>query len=233
MFKILAMFFFFINFFSIELRSSFDILEKTELELYEEAITLFNSNQYKQTIRIANKIEDLYPLSYSAMNAQLLSGVSNYNIGDYNSAGNIISNFIDMYPKSEQISYAYYLRILSYYMQIKKIKLEQGTAYKTLELANEYVNLFPDNKYVDDVKEKLVLIKQHIRISEFSIGKFYFKRGEYLAAIKRFQSIVNNYQDSKEDCPSKLLHYLVKSYIALGITLEAKQYASLCTEDNT
>lgn len=56
-------------------------LEHTETELYEEAVKLYDQKKYKQAIRAFQKIEDLYPLSYWAMKAKLLSGVSYYNMG--------------------------------------------------------------------------------------------------------------------------------------------------------
>ncbi len=112
-------------------------LEKTETELYEEAVELFDQKKYKQAIRAFHKIEDLYPLSYWAMKAKLLSGVSHYNMGNYSSATSDMDDYIYVYSNGEDLPYVYYLRVLSYYMQINKVQLGQQTAYKTLELATE------------------------------------------------------------------------------------------------
>lgn len=107
-------------------------LEHTETELYEEAVKLYDQKKYKQAIRAFQKIEDLYPLSYWAMKAKLLSGVSYYNMGNYSSAASDIDDYIYVYPNGEDLPYVYYLRVLSYYMQINKVQLGQQIAYKTL-----------------------------------------------------------------------------------------------------
>lgn len=203
-------------------------VEKTEAELYDEAVELFDQKKYKQAIRAFQAIEDLYPLSYWAMKAKLLSGASSYNLGDYGSAASSIDDYIYIYSNGEDLPYAHYLRVLSYYMQINKVQLGQQTAYKALELATEYINLFPDSEYIDEIKEKGKLITEHISEKEYAIGKFYLKRGEYLAAIKRFQNIVS-YENSS--CSPKSINYLVKAYLALGLDLEAKQYESILSED--
>lgn len=198
--------------------------EQTEVELYEEAVELFNQEKYKQSIRVSQKIEDLYPLSYWAMKAKLLAGKSSYNMGDYNGAANHMDDYIYAYSNSENLSYVYYLRILSYYMQINKIQLEQQTAYKTLELATEYINLFPKSEYINDIKEKAEQVTEHISAKKYSIGKFYLRRGEYLAAIKRFQNIMD-YENSSH--LSESIKYLVTAYSALGLESEAELYANM------
>lgn len=199
-------------------------IQKSETELYEEAVKLFNKEKYKQAIRVLQSVEDLYPLSYWAMQAKLLSGISSYNMGDYSSAANSMDEYIYIYPNSTDLSYTYYLRILSYYMQIGKVQLGQQTAHKTLELAVEYTNLFPQSEYVGDVKEKIKLVTKHITKKEYSTGKFYFRRGEYLAAIKRFRNVINSKNSSYL---SQSLNYLVTAHSALGLNSEAEQYANM------
>ncbi|OWZ25391.1 outer membrane protein assembly factor BamD [Wolbachia endosymbiont of Wuchereria bancrofti] len=203
-------------------------LEKSETELYEEAVELFDQKKYKQAIRAFRKIEDLYPFSYWAMKAKLLSGISHYNMDDYSSAASDMDDYIYIYPNGEDLPYVYYLRVLSYYMQINRVQLGQQTAYKALELAAEYVNLFSGSEYIEEMKEKVRLITEHILKKEYSIGKFYFRRGEYLAAIKRFQNIISNKDYSYFP---RSINYLIAAYSALGLDLEAGQYESLLAEN--
>ncbi|WP_159077658.1 outer membrane protein assembly factor BamD, partial [Wolbachia endosymbiont of Bemisia tabaci] len=115
-------------------------------------------------------------------------------------------------------------RVLSYYMQINKVQLGQQIAYKTLELATEYINLFPNSEYIEEIKEKEKLITEHISKKEYSIGEFYLKRGEYLAAIKRFQNMIS------DKYSSRVISYLITAHLALGLDLEAEQYENMLAE---
>ncbi|QKX01006.1 outer membrane protein assembly factor BamD [Wolbachia endosymbiont of Dipetalonema caudispina] len=201
---------------------------RTESKLYEEAMRLFKQKKYKQAVKVFQKIEDLYPFSHMAMKARLLVGVSHYNMHDYDSAASDMNDYIQVYSNGEDLPYVYYLRVLSYYMQIRKIQLGQRIAYKTLDLASEYINFFPDSKYIEEIKEKVKLVTEHILAKEYSVGKFYLMRGEYLAAIKRFQNIVSN-KDSGYFLKS--INYLITAYLALGLNSEVKQYKSLLAEN--
>ncbi|WP_168464435.1 outer membrane protein assembly factor BamD [Wolbachia endosymbiont of Ctenocephalides felis wCfeT] len=211
-----------------QLYADFDIPpEKSESELYEESVKLFDNKQYKQAIRAFQKIEDLYPFSYWAMKAKLLSGVSSYNMGDYSRAASSMDDYIQIYSNGEDLPYVYYLRVSSYYMQINKADLGQQIAYKTLELATEYINLFPESQYANEIQEKVELVTEHILTKEYSIGQFYLRRGEYLAAIKRFQNIVNY---NNPNYLPKSINNLIVAYSALGLDLEVKQYESMLEE---
>jgi outer membrane protein assembly factor BamD len=200
-------------------------VQKNESELYKEAVKLLDQEKYKQGIRILHSIEDLYPLSYWAMQAKLLSCIARYNMGEYSDAANELDEYIDIYSNSKDLQYAYYLRILAYYMQINKVNLEQSAAQKTLELAVEYINFFPNSEYIENVKNKMQLATEHIVAKEYSIGQFYFKRGKYVAAIKRFQNILENHANFSYVPQS--IKYLISSYSALGLDSEVEQYTKL------
>ncbi len=195
--------------------------EKTEIELYEEAADLVNKKRYKQAIKSFQEIEDLYPFSDWAMKAKLQSALASYNSNDYRRAASLLDEYVQIYPNDEDITYVYYLRILSYYAQINDIKREQKTARTVLELLKEYINLFPDSEYINDLETKMGLVINHIAAHEFSVGKFYLKRGEYVAAIKRFETIENNYYNS--NYTPEALYRTVEAYLALGIKLEAEK----------
>ena len=53
-----------------------------------------------------------------------------------------------------------------------------------------------------------------------AVGRYYQKRREFLAAINRFRSVLQNYQTTTH-VPEALLR-LTESYLSLGITDEAQ-----------
>src|SRR6185437_5537722 len=69
------------------------------------------------------------------------------------------------------------------------------------------------------------LARDHLAGKEMEIGRFYETRGEYLAAINRFQSVINNYQTTTH--VPEALSRLVECYYALGLNDEAKRTAAV------
>ena len=57
------------------------------------------------------------------------------------------------------------------------------------------------------------------------IGRYYEKQGQYLAAINRFRSVVDKFQTTTH--VPEALHRLTESYLALGLTDQAKKTAAV------
>ena len=66
---------------------------------------------------------------------------------------------------------------------------------------------------------KIIFIENIMAAKELNVAKTYFSLKKYIAAIKRFKNIVNNYQTSSFVPES--LHRLVEIYLILGVNEEA------------
>jgi outer membrane protein assembly factor BamD len=61
---------------------------------------------------------------------------------------------------------------------------------------DEYRNMllqYPDSKLVPEAKERLRQVQEVLADGEFEVGRFYYMRPAYLAAIARLQSLVDTY----------------------------------------
>ena len=57
------------------------------------------------------------------------------------------------------------------------------------------------------------------------IGRYYFDRKKWIAAINRFKFVLDNYETTVYI--EEALHRLVEIYFIIGLDSEAKKYASL------
>ncbi|MCU7612645.1 outer membrane protein assembly factor BamD [Anaplasma capra] len=197
-------------------------------ELYEDGLRLFYGKEYKKAVAIFDKIEALYPFSQMAIDGSLIAAVSHYELGNYVEAATLAESYIEAYPNSESVDYAYYVRILAKYMQIPDLGLDQSVALEVRELASGFLSMFPNSRYLAEISARLDAAKEHLAAREFLIGKFYLKRGVYVAAIKRFSSLVDEYADSVYLQES--LYRLVEAYVALGDRESAAAYISRLDE---
>ena len=202
--------------------------ERTADEMYESALKKSGIKDYKSAVKDLEEIDNLYPFSPVAIKARLMMSFLNYELGDYSRAEIYADDYIQLYPDSKDIDFAYYLRIMANYMQISDIDRDQSSVNKVLELLDEFVRLFPNSIYLEEVMKRIDLVHQHIAAKEFSIGKFYLQRGEYVAAIKRFSTILNKYKDTKYY--SESLYRIAEAYLALGDVTAYAKYMSLLKE---
>ncbi|KJV69520.1 outer membrane protein assembly factor BamD [Candidatus Neoehrlichia procyonis] len=196
--------------------------EEAASVLYNRGVQQFKAKKYENAIKTFAEIENLYPFSELAIKGNLIAAVANYQISDYASANALVDDYIQMYPNSENIDFAYYLRIISKYMQIQDIDLDQKVASEVLDLSSEFIKLFPDSEYVAVVKDKLTNVRHHVAGKEFSIGNFYLKRGEYVAALKRFNVILAQYNDTGYFPES--VYRIYEIYLALGDEQTSHKY---------
>jgi outer membrane protein assembly factor BamD len=57
------------------------------------------------------------------------------------------------------------------------------------------------------------------------IGRYYLRRGQYVAAINRFRNVVDRYQTTTH--VPEALHRLTEAYLSLGLEQEAQKNAAV------
>jgi outer membrane protein assembly factor BamD len=69
------------------------------------------------------------------------------------------------------------------------------------------------------------LVRDHLAGKEMEIGRFYQRQGQWLAAVGRFRTVIDEYQTTSH-APEALMR-LTESYLALGIPVEAERAAAV------
>lgn len=136
--------------------------------------------------------------------------------------------FIELYPESTYAPYAQYSIAMAYFRQIEGAERGAGTAQKALEEFLKLEQLYPRHPYGDILPLRIQKCRNIIAEGELLIGKFYFKKGSYKAAVGRFEDIVKKYPDFKN--LDETLYLLAVSYKNLNMTENAKQYIKLLKE---
>ena len=133
---------------------------------------------------------------------------------DYLVAAEAYQSFAKVHPAHDKIDYVYYRAGLCYLKEAPKaIDRDQhdlGDALHYLELAKG----FPKSSYSGVIQEKYMEARTRIARRHFYIGRFYYRREEYLAAIPRFEEVVTHYTELGLD--ERSLYYLGRSYLGLS-----------------
>lgn len=198
----------------VEFKQCIDYSKKKKYEEANECLEIFRSR---------------FPDSKWAKEAQLLIGDIFFKQKEYLSAAAAYNSFIKLQAGHPQIDYAYYRLGLSYLKQSPKA-IDRDQLY--LDDAERYLYFllqsFPLSTYHDLAKKAFeeVRLKKAKRV--YYIANFYFRTGEYKAAIPRFEEIISNYPQSK--LIEKSLYRLVIAQSELLQMEEAKEvYSRLVT----
>lgn len=166
------------------------------------------------------EIERLYPYSEFAERALIMQAFAFHRDRDYPNSRASAQRYLDFYPTQQDAPYAAYLLALSYYDQIDDIGRDQGLTFQALQALRRVIERYPDTEYAAASVQKFDLAFNHLAAKEMEIGRYYLKRGNYLAASNRFRTVVEDFQTTTHT--PEALHRLVESYLSLGLTDEAQ-----------
>ena len=189
-------------------------------DIFADAQEALADDKPRRAAKMFDEIERLYPYSDLAKRAMLLSAFSSYEASDYDDAVTSAERYVGFYPSDDQTDYARYIVAQSYYEQIVDVGRDQGITEEALKALRELIARHPRSEYVDDARLKLDTALDQLAGKEMTVGRYYLKRGNYLAAINRFQRVIKEY-DTTSHVPESL-HRLVEANLALGLVDEAK-----------
>jgi outer membrane protein assembly factor BamD len=200
-------------------------VEEPVEDLYNSAIDLMLEGKFRTSTTKFDEVERQHPYSVWATKAQLMAAYAYYQANRYDEAIVALDRFIQLHPANKDISYAYYLKALSYYEQISDVSRDQKMTQLALTSLRELTRRYPNSKYSRDAKLKLDLTYDHLAGKEMQVGRYYHTQRQYLAAINRFKVVVEKYQTTTH--VPEALHRMTEGYYALGLLGEARKTAAV------
>lgn len=200
-------------------------VEQPVERLYNTAFEQLERGNYDAASLFFDEVERQHPFSEWARRSMLMAAFANYQDGAYEEAISDAERFIALHPGSSSAPYAYYLIALSHYEQIYDVGRDQSRTVNAMASLQQVVRRYPDSAYAQDARLKLDMTRDHLAGKEMSVGRWYMRNGYYLAAINRYQNVIEDYGTTSH--VPEALHRLVESYVALGIDIEARQVASV------
>jgi len=225
--------FFFILIFCIS--CSNEVIEKSEIketnlelqmiEAYQEGLKELKRGDALFAAKKFNEAEILFPQSEVAPRAALMASYSYYSQNYYADAIAELDRFLKVYPNHQDKAYAEYLLGLCYYEQIIDEKKDLESIEKSKTIFLRLTKNYPNTDFAIDAGFKLNLIYDILAAKEMYVGRYYFNKKKWIAAINRFKFVVNNYETTIY--VEEALHRLVEIYYILGLEDESKKYANL------
>lgn len=193
---------------------------KTAEQLYMSGYKNLNKTRWQRAAETFEKVELEHPYSKWATKAKLMGAYAYYKDQKYDDAILSLDRFIKFHPGNKDIAYAYYLKALCYYDQITSVDKDQGNTEDALKALQQVAFRFPATDYAQDAKLKIDLTRDHLAGKEMEIGRYYLSQNNYLSALNRFSTVVNEYQTTSHI--EEALYRQVEIFTILGLFDEAK-----------
>lgn len=202
-----------------------EYVERPVEDIYNAALKLSDKEEWTQAAKQFDEVERQHPYSAWARRAMLMSAFCYYQANKYDEAIAAADRFIQLHPGNKDAPYAYYLKAVSLYEQIVDVGRDQEKTRTALAALEDLIQRFPGTSYARDAQLKADLTRDHLAGKEMDVGRYYLLKGQYIAAINRFRTVIEKYQTTSH-CP-EALERLTEAYMALGITKEAQTAAAV------
>jgi outer membrane protein assembly factor BamD len=200
--------------------------EWTAEQFYREARDALNEKRWEKATKLYEKLEARYPFGKYATQAQLDVAYAYYKNDEPDSAIAAADRFIKLNPSHPSVDYAYYIKGLVNYnrgigfidrfIPTDSSQRDPGSAMDAYKDFEELLRRFPDSRYAEDSRKRLIALRNNLAMHEIHVADFYMRRGAYLAAARRCGEVVRKYE--RTQAVPVALEIMEQAYRKLGMT---------------
>jgi len=176
-------------------------------------------HQWSDAVLYFAEVERQHPYSEWSRRAILMTAYAHYEANKYADAIQDADRFIALYPGNAATPYAYYLKAICYFEQIVDVGRDQASTEQALGALSDVIKRYPSTEYATDARFKRDMVSDQLAGKEMTIGRFYLRNGDPIAAMGRFRNVVERYQTTSH--ASEALYRLVEANLTVGLVNEA------------
>ena len=200
-------------------KTNAEINQLSDIEMYSKGLASLKKGNLNKAALEFDDVFLKYPFSSLSSKSEIMSAYSLYQNNKTKKAITKLSSFIEMNPQGELTKYAHYLLAMCYYAQVSSEDRDPSTSIKSLNYFKLIITKYPNTDYAKDANLKIDLLNNTLAKNELNIGKFYLRKGAPASSIKRFKSVLENYQNTS--AIPETLYRLSEAFLLIGLKDEA------------
>jgi outer membrane protein assembly factor BamD len=200
--------------------------------LYERGTEALNQKKWLVAREFFKQVTETYTQSPLRPDAKL--GIGDTYLGEGSSealvlAINEFQEFLSFYPTNSRADYAQYKLGLAHFKQMRGPQRDQTETRDAVREFETFVARYPNSELMPEVRAKLREAKDRLDESDFEVGRFYYRIGNYPGAVDRLTTILT--RDPEFTNRDGVYFYLGEALIKLKREAEAlPYYEKLVTE---
>jgi outer membrane protein assembly factor BamD len=164
----------------------------------ERVLLVFRDVDYPRAIELFQEVIDNYPYSVYATLAELRIADIHFDRGNYEEARSYYQDFVELHPNHEKVPYAIYRNGLCSFEQMRQPDQDPTPTRDAISQFQVLLERYPTAPDAPAAREMLHLAKDRLADHEIQVGDFYFRRGDYYAAVRRYQQALTSYPEHSQ-----------------------------------
>jgi len=164
--------------------------------LFDRAMDAMKHNRFDVSRMTLQTLINTYPDSEYIARAKLAVADSWYAEGGTTALTQAeieYKDFETFFPNMPEAAEAQLKIANIHYQQMEKPDRDFTHAMRAEDEYRQLIQQYPDSKLVPEAKQRLLEVQEVLAHREFMVGRFYYLRPSYPAAIARLQSVVDRY----------------------------------------
>lgn len=193
--------------------------------LYQQAREDMGGGNWGDARKNLEALEARYPFGIYAQQALIDQAYVNWKDEEPEQARAAIDRFMQQYPNHPGTDYMLYLKgmltftppsaILSNITRQDPSERDPKGLRASYEAFNDLIQRYPDSQYTRDARMRVAWLVNTIAENEVHVAEYYYKRGAYVAAANRAQTVVTDFEGAP--IVEKALYLMVISYDKLHL----------------
>lgn len=214
-------------------------LSESELRLeadkaYRLAHDSMVTGDYETAITRFGQVISRYPFSDYATQSELEKIYAQYRSFQPDEAVIAADRFLREHPRHPNADYVQYLKGLtdfdrdkgvSDYLPLDTSKRDVTNSRRAYDDFALLLQKYPTSRYVGDARERMLYLRNRIASHELSVASYYVRRGAWVAAAKRAESVIAEYPGAPATADALLM--LKDCYTKLGQKDQADEVSRL------
>ena len=171
--------------------------------LYGNARRALNNNDFEYAIKQYETLTARFPFTSQARQARLDLIYCYYRKGEKETAIDGADQFLRENPTHPRIDYAWYMKGLIYFERtpysierffgVDMAKRPPTDLLKSITAFSTVVTQYPNSDYAHDSLRRMTYLRNRLAEYEVNVARYYVKRGAYLAAARRAEGVIEQY----------------------------------------
>jgi outer membrane protein assembly factor BamD len=194
-------------------------------KLYSEAMEELANGGYDKSVTLFEKLEARYPFGVYATQAQMEIAYAHYRAKEQPEALAAVEHFIKLHPNHPNVDYLYYLRglinfndelgMFDFVSNQDPTERDPKASREAFDSFKLLADRFPNSKYTPDAIQRMKYLVSAMAQYEVHVASYYYRRGGYVAAVNRAQSVIKLFPGTP--ATEDALYLMVLSYDRLGL----------------
>ncbi len=166
-----------------------------------------------------SKLNEYFPYSVEDELGLSKAVAAYYKAGKFEDSRLAASKFLSLYPESNKAEIVLYFRSRSFCDEIDIVERDQAAAQECITSFSAFQTLYPKSDKRKEAENNISRAREFLIGKQLNVGKYYLKRNNPAAAMRRFRKIRETTKDSK--FLPEVSYRLIESFLLVGLFSEA------------